>query len=104
MPFPDFGGGSYQATYGASTYHGLQTKLEEQFSNGLTFLLTYTWSKAMSDAGDLLNGGSTGRVCALYRFPASAPGSIGLGRTSTFATSSTSAADMSCPSAKTSGT
>ena len=28
-----------------------------QFSNGLTFLLTYTWSKTMSDAGDLLNGG-----------------------------------------------
>ena len=39
VPFPDFGGGSYQATYGDSTYHGLQTKLEEQFSNGLTFLL-----------------------------------------------------------------
>ncbi len=58
VPFPDFGGGSYQATYGVSTYHGLQTKLEEQFANGLTFLLTYTWSKAMSDAGDLLNGGA----------------------------------------------
>jgi hypothetical protein len=58
VPFPDFGGGSYQATYGQSTYHGLQTKLEDQFSNGLTFLLTYTWSKAMSDAGDLLNGGA----------------------------------------------
>ena len=26
-------------------YHGLQTKLEQQFSNGLTFLLTYTFSK-----------------------------------------------------------
>ena len=57
-PFPDFGGGSYQATYGISSYHGLQTKLQQQFSHGLTFLLTYTWSKAMSDAGDLLNGTS----------------------------------------------
>jgi hypothetical protein len=55
-PFPDFGGGSYQATDGISSYHGLQTKLQQQISHGLTFLFTYTWSKAMSDAGDLLNG------------------------------------------------
>lgn len=59
IPFPDFGGGSFAATLGSSTYHSLQTKLEDQFSNGLTFLLTYTWSKTMSDAGDLLNGGAT---------------------------------------------
>jgi hypothetical protein len=59
VPFKDFGGGSYAANLGESTYHGLQTRLEDQFSNGLTFLLTYTWSKTLSDAGDLLNGGST---------------------------------------------
>ena len=60
VPFPDFGhGASYQRTIGASIYNGLQTKLEKQFSNGSNFLLTYTWSKALSDAGDLLNGGST---------------------------------------------
>ena len=60
IPFPDFGaGGSYQTTTGASIYNGLQTKLEQQLSNGLNFLATYTWSKTMSDAGDLLNGGST---------------------------------------------
>jgi hypothetical protein len=55
-PFPDFGGGSYHANIGVSSYHGLQTTLQQQFANGLTFLFTYTWSKAMSDAGDLLNG------------------------------------------------
>jgi Carboxypeptidase regulatory-like domain/TonB dependent receptor len=64
VPFVDFGGGSYQATYGVSSYHGLQTKLEQQYSNGLSFLLAYTYSKAMSDAGDLLNGGSTGGLRA----------------------------------------
>jgi hypothetical protein len=64
VPFVDFGGGSYQATYGVSSYHGLQTKLEQQYSNGLSFLLAYTFSKAMSDAGDLLNGGSTGGLRA----------------------------------------
>ena len=58
IPFPDFGGGSYQATIGNSKYHGLQTKLEQQFASGFTYLLAYTFSKTMSDAGDLLNGGN----------------------------------------------
>jgi hypothetical protein len=59
VPFPDFSSnGSFQATVGASNYNGLQTKLEQQFSNGLTLLLAYTYSKTLSDAGDLLNGGS----------------------------------------------
>lgn len=61
VPWPDFSHGmSYQATLGRSDYNGLQTRLEQQFSNGLTFLFTYTYSKTLSDAGDLLNGGSTG--------------------------------------------
>jgi hypothetical protein len=72
VPFVDFGGGSYQATYGVSSYHGLQTKLEQQYSNGITWLLTYTYSKAMSDAGDLLNGGSTGGLRA-YNVPGLGP-------------------------------
>lgn len=67
VPFPDFGSnGSFQSTVGQSTYNGLQTKLEQQYSNGLTFLVAYTFSKTLSDAGDLLNGGSTGG----YRAPA----------------------------------
>jgi hypothetical protein len=60
IPFPGFGGGSYQATVGSSSYNGLQTKLEKQFAGGLNFLLTYTWAKAFSDAADELNGGSIG--------------------------------------------
>jgi hypothetical protein len=43
-----------------SAYHSLQTKIEKQFANGLNFLFTYTYAKTMSDAGDLLNGGSVG--------------------------------------------
>jgi hypothetical protein len=66
VPFPDFGqGSSYFATVGHSNYNGLQTKLEQQFDNGLTYLLAYTWSKTMSDAADELNGGSVGA----YRAP-----------------------------------
>ncbi len=61
VPFPDFStGSSYHTTVGDSVYNGLQTKLEEQFSNGLSFLFAYTYSKTLSDAGDLLNGGSNG--------------------------------------------
>jgi len=60
VPFPDFGtNGSYQRTIGRSVYNGLQTKLEQQFSSGLNYLVAYTFSKTLSDAGDLLNGGST---------------------------------------------
>ena len=59
VPFPDFGrGASYAATEGNSNYNGLQFRLDKRFSNGLTFLFAYTWSKVLSDARDLLNGGS----------------------------------------------
>ena len=59
VPFSDFGRNSSQAqTEGSSYYHGLQTRIEKQFKGGLNFLASYTWSRTMSDAGDLLNGGS----------------------------------------------
>ncbi len=67
IPFPDFGeGGNYQRTLGASVYNGLQTKLEERLSNGLSYLFTYTYSKTLTDSADLLNGGSTGGFRAPY--------------------------------------
>lgn len=67
IPFPDFAqNGSYQSTVGYSNYNGLQTKLEQHYMNGLTFLFAYTYSKTLTDAGDLLNGGSLGG----YRAPA----------------------------------
>jgi hypothetical protein len=59
VPYPDFGrGSSYAATQGNSIYQGFQTKAEKSFANGLNFLAAYTYSKTLSDAGDLLNGGS----------------------------------------------
>ncbi len=60
IPFPDFGNNtSYAVTNGNSFYHSFQTKLEKRFNRGLNFLATYTYSKTQTDAGDLLNGGST---------------------------------------------
>ncbi len=67
VPFPDFAqGGNYQQTLGASVYNGLQTKLEQRFAHGLSYLLTYTYSKTLTDAPDLLNGGSTSGYRAPY--------------------------------------
>jgi hypothetical protein len=61
LPFPDFSQGmSYHTTVGSSVYNGLQAKVEQQYQNGLSFLAAYTYSKTLSDAGDLLNGGSNG--------------------------------------------
>ncbi len=74
VPFHGFGGGGYQDTIGSSSYNGLQTKLEKQYAGGLNFLAAYTWSKTLSDAGDLLNGGGVNG----YRAP-NVPG-FGIGK------------------------
>ena len=66
IQFPDFARGMVQATTnGNSIYNGLQVKVEKRFGEGLNLLGTYTWSKAQTDAVDLLNGNGTG-----YRAPA----------------------------------
>jgi hypothetical protein len=51
--FPKFG--LEQAIYqtcncDTSSYHALQSKLQQRFSHGLDFLLTYTWSKSMDNS------------------------------------------------------
>jgi hypothetical protein len=66
LQYPDFAqGSSYAATEGSSYYNSLQTSFEKRYSQGLTFLATYTYGRARSDAGDLLNGG----VGESYRAP-----------------------------------
>jgi hypothetical protein len=50
LPFPHFSGFSYTAYNGSSSYNSLQTKLERRFSNGLSFLASYTWSHSLDDA------------------------------------------------------
>jgi carboxypeptidase family protein/TonB-dependent receptor-like protein len=80
IPFPDFGRNpSYAATEGSSNYNGLQAKLEKQFANGLNFLLTYTYSKTLGDASDLLNGGSSENSASGNVNGYRAPGILGIG-------------------------
>jgi len=44
--------GHYEVAFneGSSSYHALQTKLEKRFSNGLYFLNSFAWSKAIDIA------------------------------------------------------
>ncbi len=59
--FPIFArGSSYAATTGNSSYHSLQSKYIHRFSRGLDFLASYTFSKTLTNAGDLLSGGAVG--------------------------------------------
>ena len=53
-PFPEFSSVNVSASMGYSWYHSLQTRIEKRFSQGYTFLLGYTWAKAM-DAVEFLN-------------------------------------------------
>ena len=48
---------------GVSVYHALQTKLQKRYSNGVTILNSFTWSKAIDYASGHLetNNGDTSR-------------------------------------------
>ncbi len=61
VPFPTFArGSSYAATAGNSHYHALQTKFQRRMSQGLDVLVSYTYSKTLTNAGDLLSNGGAG--------------------------------------------
>jgi Carboxypeptidase regulatory-like domain/TonB-dependent Receptor Plug Domain/TonB dependent receptor len=61
VPFPIFArGSSLAATTGNSHYHALQTKFQRRFHRGLDALVSYTWSKTLTNAGDLLSNGGAG--------------------------------------------
>src|SRR5260370_34731609 len=47
-PFPFFGQFPYDTHSGVSNYNALQAKLQKRFSQGLTFLASYTWSRCLS--------------------------------------------------------
>lgn len=51
LPYPEFTGVTTDVQpIATSIYHGLQVKAEKRYSNGLQFLITYTWSKSIDDA------------------------------------------------------
>src|SRR5262245_33293851 len=55
-PFPRFTAvGLYRNNVGNTSYHALQTKLEKRLSQGLAFLICYTHSKLIDDAGQVFD-------------------------------------------------
>jgi outer membrane receptor protein involved in Fe transport len=53
LPFPQFTGVSTEPQMiSNSIYHGLQLLAEKRYSNGLQFLVTYTWSKSIDDSSN----------------------------------------------------
>ena len=66
LPFPQYTSFSGDSPPIAnSIYHALQLRVEREFSNGLQFLVTYTWSKSIDNASatddsiSWLGGGTT---------------------------------------------
>ena len=55
-PFPRFTAVSlYRNNVGNTSYHALQAKLEKRLSRGLAFLISYTRSKLIDDAGQVFD-------------------------------------------------
>ncbi|MEW6212978.1 MAG: TonB-dependent receptor [Acidobacteriota bacterium] len=52
-PIPTFGDITVGESSAASVYHALQLRAEKRFSQGLSFLAAYTWSKSIDDASAL---------------------------------------------------
>ncbi len=54
-PFPAYGLIQTLDNHGNSSYHGLGLKATRRFSNGLTYLAGFTWSKAMDQGSSVRN-------------------------------------------------
>lgn len=64
-PYPDFGTFLYTSPNAQSIYNSLQVKLTKRFSQGVTFLTSYTWQNGFDDnEGDEGFGGGVGNVNA----------------------------------------
>ncbi|MGA2888814.1 MAG: carboxypeptidase regulatory-like domain-containing protein [Terracidiphilus sp.] len=60
-PYPAFAGNIHYISFGAeANYNSLQAKLERRFSNGLSFLGSYTWSHNLDDSREPLPSSGDG--------------------------------------------
>ena len=65
QPFPQYGGGfSFDENVGNSNYNALQVKAQKSLSSGLSFLLSYTWSKSL----DIQSEGQSGSIETIYDY------------------------------------
>ena len=57
QPFPQIGGiTTYNENLGQSSYNAMYVKVQRNFTNGLSLLSSYTWSKTLTDADTTLIG------------------------------------------------
>lgn len=70
-PLPQFGNIQFLENRANSIYHSLQAKLERRFSAGLSYLLSYTYGKALQDSPDHLStsGAGNGVDVGTFREP-----------------------------------
>ena len=57
-PYPFFGGITLRDPGGSASYNAFTAKAEKRFSQGMTFLVSYTWSHAIDDGAGTLNDGA----------------------------------------------
>jgi hypothetical protein len=55
-PYPQYSGLTLDTAQGSSNYHSMQVRLEKRYAKGLTFLSSYTFSKAIDNTSST-NGG-----------------------------------------------
>ena len=66
LPYPQFTGFSGDgAPWANSIYNALQVKAEKRFSHGLSFLVTYVWSKSIDDSSVPAAQGEVGGIYSL---------------------------------------
>jgi hypothetical protein len=59
-PFPSFGDIQVKENRASSSYNSLQMMMEKRFSSGISGLVSYTWSKTLTDAADHLSTSTVG--------------------------------------------
>jgi Carboxypeptidase regulatory-like domain len=70
-PYAAFGDIQWMENRVNSTYDSLQLRLEQRFSGGLTWTVSYTWGEALTDAPDHIStsGGGAGIDTGVFREP-----------------------------------
>ena len=61
-------------TEGIANYNGLQTQIQKTFSAGFQMTLSYTFSRTLSDADQIVNGQQSAQISPIPEFPLSVRG------------------------------
>ena len=67
-PYPQFGNISYFDDTLETTYHSVQSSVEQRTHGGLFYLVSYTWSRSFTTQNVTAAGGNRGREKALSAF------------------------------------